>query len=528
MSLFDKEFFPTPKEIIIRMAAPYADRLTTACILEPSAGSGAILDTLLEGIPMTITMKDGRAYTIEQKPKKEKIWCVERNPELQLLLQKKGYRLVADDFLDYQPDIRYDLILMNPCFSKGDQHLLHAWDILRSGDIACLLNAETVRNPYTATRKQLAAIIKANGSVEDLGKCFRTADNPTDVDVVLVRLHKEARDDAFTLDLSDFAEETAPDFGELASSGNAVMQSNRLDAFLRAWDMTKSAAITYIKAREALQLYLSAFINAKDFRMTNIVAELDKHLDETLSLSKTGNERHIKEGYNHFVTSAKREAWNMIFNQIGLGKYMTTGLREKLSAYQEAQSSFALTKENIMKLFSYIMTNIGTIMDNAVVEVYDMFTRFYKENTSWKEGWKTNKQFRCNRKVVLPGIAYCGFEPQKYGYSEYFSAGYRQTCTLDDIDKAMCWLSGRSFDTLTGTVSVPGQGDTPCPENSTLEQTLRRIRVGDQDWHESAFFRIRAFKKGTVHIEFKDESLWARFNVTVNDGKNQLGDTEAA
>ena len=52
--------------------------------------------------------------------------------------------------------------------------------------------------------------------------------------------------------------------------------------------------------------------------------------------------------------------------------------------------------------------------------------------------------------------------------------------------------------------------------------------MGDQGWHESAFFRVKAFKKGTIHLEFKDEALWAKFNLTVNKGKNIIGDTEAA
>ena len=45
MNIFDKEFFPTPKEVILQMVRPYAERLGTATILEPSAGNGAILST---------------------------------------------------------------------------------------------------------------------------------------------------------------------------------------------------------------------------------------------------------------------------------------------------------------------------------------------------------------------------------------------------------------------------------------------------------------------------------------------------
>lgn len=39
-------------------------------------------------------------------------------------------------------------------------------------------------------------------------------------------------------------------------------------------------------------------------------------------------------------------------------------------------------------------------------------------------------------------------------------------------------------------------------------------------------FHVKAFKKGTIHLLFKDEALWAKFNVAVNKGKNQIGEAE--
>ena len=528
MNLFDPEFYPTPKEVIAKMVTPYIDRIHKATILEPSAGSGAILDYLKEGIPSTYTDKRGTVHEITVCPKMQKVYAVEHNPELVMILTQKGYRLVAEDFLTYWPDTRFDLVLMNPPFQRGDQHLLHAWEILDGGDIACLLNAETVRNTFSATRKQLAKIIEANGSVEDLGKCFHSADNPTDVDVVLVRLHKEPKESPFKLDLDGFTREAMPDFGELASSGDAVMQSNRLDAFLRAWQLAKAAAVNFLKAREMFNLYMGAFLNEQQEapEYASILCLLDKHLDETKNDYRNDLEGHMADGYNFFIETAKDMAWTTIFKQIGLGKYMTTGLKKALDRFQKEQATFTITKENIMKLFTYIMTNVGTIMDNAVVEVYDLFTRYFSGNTACEEGWKTNKQFKCNRKVIIPYAVECGYMPQKYGYDEFYSPCYSRDAELEDIDKAMCWLSGRNFETLTGYIEIPGQGKTFSPADSMIRTVIHRIPVGDQGWHESAFFRVKAFKKGTLHLEFKDEALWAKFNQVVNQGKNLVGNTE--
>ena len=527
MSLFDPEFFPTPKEIIARMVAPYADRIRTACILEPSAGNGAILDYLKEGVPKTCTLPNGRTTTVNIAPDMKRVYACEHNPELQMILHKKGYRLVAEDFLQYRPDIRFNLAIMNPPFRNGDQHLLHAWDILPSGDIACLLNAETVNNPYTENRKRLNRLIAEHGSVEELGSCFRSADNPTDVNVVLIRLHKDAKENPFTLDTSGLDKEGMPDFGKISTDRDTLIQESRLDAYIRAWRMAKLAAIDYIKARQTLQMFIGAFTGESPSGI-NPIAELDKHMADTRSCFKEDLSAYMSDAYNHFIDNSTQLVWQTVFKQIGLGKYMTSNLRETMNSFQQDQSSYAVTKENIMKLFQFIMYNVSDIMDRAVVEVYDNFTRYFPGNTSWKEGWKTNKQFSCNRKIILPGVAECGFLPQKYGYSKSFSASYHASRQLDDIDKAMCWLSGRNYDDLTGEILIPGNGKAACPANSTISQTLSRIPVGSTDWHESAFFRVKAFKKGTIHIEFKDEALWAKFNLTVNKGKNLIGNTEAA
>ena len=232
--------------------------------------------------------------------------------------------------------------------------------------------------------------------------------------------------------------------------------------------------------------------------------------------------------YNSFIADATKLVWDTMFKQMGIEKYMTSKLQQTLNDFRNGQSSFAVNKENIFKLLTYLRFNLDEFMNGTVVEVFDLFTRYYPGNTSCTEGWKTNKRYSCNQKIILPYCADAGYMPQRYGYSRTFSPTFDATSKLGDIDKAMCWLTGKDYDSLTGEIDIPGQGKTACPACSTICQTLRRIPVGSTDWHESAFFRVKAFKKGTIHIEFKDEALWAKFNLTVNKGKNQIGDTEAA
>ena len=520
-NLFDPEFYPTPPEVIARMAAPYADRLGSATILEPSAGNGAILDFIVKkGVRQSFSTSRGHSYEADATANRERVYAIERNPELQMILQHKGYRVIASDFLTFQPEHRFDLILQNPPFGQGAEHLLHAWDILQGGDIACLLNAETVRNPFSASRKRLARIIADYGSVEFIGQPFRTADNPTDVEVALVRLHKEAENDPFRIDLDGFAAENDPDFGSLAQESDQVAVNGQLDAYLRCWELTKASAVEFIKAFARLRFYSQHLLPDKE-RGAGVLDQV---------LKKLGEVRYSRDSmaavYNAFLDNTKASAWNAIFAQIGLGKYMTTGLQKKLDEFRTAQGAMSITKENIFLLFRFIMTNLRVIMDQSIVEVYDLFTRYFSGNTAHNEGWKTNKRFQCNRKVILPNVADAGFEPQKYGYDPFFGVSWSCRHHLDDIDKAMCWLTGTDFESLDGKAGDSRTHREPSGPRHTIANALQTIPVGDQDWHDSAFFKIKAFKKGTIHLFFKEEALWTNFNLSVNQGKNQLGMAE--
>lgn len=523
-NLFDPEFYPTPPDVILKMVLPYADRLASATVLEPSAGSGAILDFITQtGVPHEYTSRRGEKYTLQAKADAGRVYAVEKNPELAMILNQKGYRVIGSDFMEFEPEHRFDLTLMNPPFSKGTEHLLRAWEMLKGGDIACLLNAETLRNPCTKKRELLSRIIEEHGSVEWLGRAFSRADNPTDVEVALVRLHRDAEADPFAFRPEGAGTDIMPDFGQMAASGDSLSTETQLDAYVRCWEQTKAAAEKLIRDYNALAFYSGHLADpGRSPGAESITSILLKALQETGN-DPTG--KKMQDVYNRFLDAAKASAWQVIFAQIGLGKYMTSGLKEKLDEFRHQQGAMSLTKENILRLFRFIMGNIGTIMDQSIVEVYDLFTRYFSGNTCHEEGWKTNKRFRCNRKVILPNAVDAGYMVQRYGYRPFFSLAFRTGEALRDIDKAMCWLTGTNYDSLDDTLFEYGNGTRlrPSPEKDTLRRTIESIPVGNQDWHKSTFFRVKAFKKGTVHLEFKSEDLLARFNIAVNKGKNQIG-----
>ena len=180
----NQDFYPTPASVIERMIG--AARLTGKTVLEPSAGKGDLIDAL---------QKAGAS-----------VCCCETDPDLAVLAGRKA-RLLTHDFLDLtaQQVSHIDGIYMNPPFSQGAAHILHAWEIAPPGcRIVALCNAQTLENRHTRERIRLSNTLRQYGQTEQLGSCFGDAERQTPVSVSMVTLHKpgvaEDFGDFFTLE----------------------------------------------------------------------------------------------------------------------------------------------------------------------------------------------------------------------------------------------------------------------------------------------------------------------------------------
>ena len=178
--LNNKNFYPTPLNLIERMLEEYdgyennhtrkSSKIKT--LLEPSAGKGDIVDY------------------IEENWRDTDIDCIEIDTTLQATLKGKKYRVVYDDFLTYKTYKKYDLIVMNPPFDNGEKHLLKALELQQDGGkIICLLNAETLRNPYSNQRKVLVnKLEELNAEIEFIHDAFIDAERKTNVEVAIIKV----------------------------------------------------------------------------------------------------------------------------------------------------------------------------------------------------------------------------------------------------------------------------------------------------------------------------------------------------
>lgn len=114
------QLFVSP-DPVCRQMADLAELNDSDRILEPEAGTGAILRAIREAVPLA------------------RCDAVEINTALVAHLQAAfpGVNVRCGDFLEYQPENLYSKILMNPPFQHAQdiRHIQHALTLLESGGI---------------------------------------------------------------------------------------------------------------------------------------------------------------------------------------------------------------------------------------------------------------------------------------------------------------------------------------------------------------------------------------------------------
>ena len=114
----DFQFFATPPEVADWLVSLAGDFSPDCKVLEPSAGTGAIIDAIHRVQPDVV------------------VDCYELMPENKEKLSKLDHiRLLGDDFTQAEHSSEYDLIVANPPFSKNQdiRHVIQMYHDLKPG-----------------------------------------------------------------------------------------------------------------------------------------------------------------------------------------------------------------------------------------------------------------------------------------------------------------------------------------------------------------------------------------------------------
>jgi len=477
--LFNADFYPTPDELIrdllaLSFSGNFAnmrdiERFTLkGRVLEPSAGKGNIIDYILK------------------RNKLIKVDAIESDSQLANFLMGAGHTVVWSDFLTYETYREYNAIVMNPPFSSDDKHLLHAIrlaskQITKDCEIYAIINAETVKNPFSTSRKELARLLDAYGArIEFVSNGFSAAERKTNVEVALIYLNVTRVDDSEelyrrTVDAVRSTNEVTEQASDISTALSTFVKQNevqeRVDDITRlvyeyeqAAKFTREAYETHVQKMRFLE-YISNVNGGKMYTPRDGAAE-----------DYEGELQRLRTSY-----------WTLILRTDEFMKKLTTQAREKLSRQIEASADLEINTTNVYMLLQAIMANSSDMLISSVVSMFEKITSFsrrdYSDNIHYYNGWYTNEAYKIGKKIIYP--FYSTFSSWDMGERDGFtSVDYRIKGFILDLLKA--------FEPFR-----------------VVDYEFKMTAIGE---FENDIMRFKMFKKGTIHVWFKDLDTLNKIN----------------
>ena len=513
------EFYPTPPELGAKMLNHKFIKGKHETILEPSAGKGDLIDfllltieylerrdycryiykndlampyeTVIDGVINEFVLPDFKKGKRSEKYN-EKVDCIEADSNLCAILRSKEYRVYNDDFLAWDDDKHYDLIVMNPPFSNGDEHLLKAISLAEKtgSKIICLLNAETIRNPYSNKRKLLTNTLeKYNAEIEFVQNAFSNAERKTGVEVVIIHVEIPAP-----------FKEKSQIWEELEQSNVEIDEPEFSNEIVSADDPLRMAVKLYKQELQAGKRLIEEYLALKPYLTSTFENEETPSYMRgcllTLSSGKDGLD------WNEYLYSLRYKYWHQLLHNPSFIKNLTSNLREE---YYSMISEFANKDFSLKNIYAVKMDTISRTAKGIEEKIVSMFDQLSYENSMeaagnvhYFNGWKSNSAFKINQKVVIPYCQSWDGIFKKFDFW-YYGYGHNVFKILDDLEKCLAFLQISDSEYIYD-IDLNNQLKVYQQQQITKKMQFR-------------YFDVDVFKKGTMHIKFRDFDLLKRFNI---------------
>lgn len=502
----DFQFYPTPSDLAGKLfEVVNFNKVKT--VLEPSAGKGDLLEYATQ---RKRTYRVGRGRSARYYSDREGLDCdcIEIDLNLQAILKSKGFRVVHDDFLSFMTRKRYDLILMNPPFSEGDLHLLRAIEMAgNGGQIACILNAETIRNPCTNSRRLLAKKLNDVGaSVRFINDAFARSERRAKVDVALINISipYTFADETIWENLKRAREVGGVDHEEQT---NGLAPKDNIERLILEHDLMCEAGISLMRCYNGIAPRLST---QPDHAHPMITLNVGSDNDQRIGKCEV-------EHVNSFLRMVRARYWQHLFDLPDLRSKMTSDMQEQYRSLINEMREYEFSKFNIQQVIERIMGQIAVGVEEAIVKCFEKLSAEHSyhsdvqnENIHYYNGWKTNKAHYVNNKCIIPtwGCFATAYRENSRGrYQDYYTEISPIGCfnVLSDLEKALNYLD---------------KGET---SDIDMMQALEAAKIANKNRNiECKYFTVTFFKKGTCHIKFREQKIVDRLNIYVGRNKAWL------
>lgn len=490
-SFSNNGFYPTPSKLAGKMLS-CVDWATVFSILEPSAGKGDLADAVSRFV--NDTRNSRRVFIHQREPY---IDCIERDSDLAAFLRGKGLLVVHDDFLTFHTRKQYDLCVMNPPFDNGDEHLLHALSLMeRGGQIVCLLNAETIRNPYTNRRKVLVQNLREhNARIEFIENAFVHAQRPTDVEIALVYVNIPRKENAS--DILSYLRRASENSTENSEQAGYLASADWLQNMIDGFEFEAKLGEKIINEFSALRPF---FERGENYSKPLLSLEV--------GIKNTGNNASM---LNAYLFGLRAKYWGNLLRRPELTEKMTSAMQQDYNSKIETLSEYDFSRYNIESVIREIAHQLTRGVEESILELFETFSAkhsWYPEsenNIHYYNGWATNKAHKVGMKVIIPANGCCADKWR----NEKLDA-YRVYSLISDLERAMNYLD---------------RGETTF--HTPIDHAVRIANMNDMNKADFTYFTCTFYKRGTCHIKFKPEAsrIIDRLNIFAGQKKNWLPPT---
>lgn len=471
------QFFVTPPELAARVWERFKDR-SFSRVLDAFAGTGALSDA---------------APHSWRRHSELSIDCIELDASKHPILRDKGRAVVGLDFFAFEGGEVYSHVVMNPPFAHGARAVLKAWDMLWEGEVTAIINAETVRNPFSAERARLVKLIEDHGSVEFIADAFQGPDveREANVEIALVHLVKPA--------------ECAHDWigGLLASMAVDKNQESDLQlpgelALPQSFVETQCAAFrAAVKAmREAVRMEAVATVYAN--RIGQTMAELNG------APRTSGDAFDVRKTLEARYGGLKDRAWSSVLRSTETLSRLSQKVQRQAESQFESIKKLEFNESNVYGFLLGLVESQPEMQIDMACEVFDTITRYHSDNTVFYRGWKSNDKHRtCGMRIRTSRFILPGHRADSW----MSSPRWETQQMLADFDKVFAMLDGKR---------EPAMG--LCKVFSDRYADLKHgQRVS------SSYFDIRYYPgAGTIHFFARDKTLVDRLNRVVGRRRQWL------
>jgi len=453
--MFWNDFFPTPDILIEKMLSKINIK-EHKNILDPSVWKWDILRYI----------KDKYRYTSSFS-----YYWIEIDYNLRELA-KQYCNIIWFDFLDFKSLLNIDLILANFPFSEWDKHFLKAWEVLDKWEMVCILNAETIKNPYSKTRKMIIDILAENNAeVEYIENAFVDAERKTKVEIALIHIKKEkSRMDSIFENLEAEYINMYTQLWWDIKENELMVWNDKIDHMIRLCEIAKKEYINMYLALNKFNYYLD--IVKKDNNIKFYWELFPKRIPD----------------YNEWILEINKNFWIQWFQNTWIRWKITSKVYDDfIKDYENSNLDF--NAKNIWVVKDIIMWTSWKIMEENFNTVFDIFTKYHPDNRVHIEGWEHNSAWMIWKITILPDMVALNYN--------WKIRGIKNTDHCRDIDKVFCQLSWKNYDNIIKLENI-------------------------KDSWETEFFKVKMYKKWTLHLTFKDIELVKQFNLQICKNKKWI------